>query len=99
MPADPAGQELPDASTDAVLPGDAPASGIAACVSPTVSAAGAPPASAASGSQKTVTTPSTVRRINVAVTTAEVRSGPDADGAAGGFVFGGAAIGRSISKS
>jgi len=99
MPADPAGQELLDPSRAAVPDGDAPASGIAARVSPTVSPAGAPPASAASGSQKTVTTPSTVRRINVADTTAEVRSVAGAVGAAGDFVFGGAAIGRSISKS
>lgn len=75
-----------------------------ACVSPTDSPAGPAPASAARGSQNTVTTPRTVSEINVQVTTVDVRS-PDAEAPdgfpepeAGGdaFAFGGAAIGRSI---
>jgi hypothetical protein len=64
-------------------------------VSATESADGAPTARAVSGSQNTVTTPSTVSKINVAVTTAEVRSGRAA-GAGGmdGLIFGVAGIGR-----
>jgi hypothetical protein len=78
----------------------APASPVAPRGSETPSVEGEPRASAASGSQKIVTTPSAVRRINVVVTTAEVRS-ERAIGDAGedGLALGFAAIGRSINTS
>ena len=69
-------------------------------VSATDSAGGAPTARAVSGSQNTVITPSAVSKINVAVTTAEVRSGrAAAAGGVDGLVFGVAGIGRSINTS
>ena len=106
IPEDPRGQELVDPSSatpaGAVVPalgtdGDAtdPASAAGPRDSPTDSAAGAPTASAASGSQNTVTTPSNVSKINVDVTTVEVRSA--LAGAGDGLPFFDPAIGRSIS--
>ncbi|HEV3031985.1 MAG TPA: hypothetical protein VG319_10120 [Polyangia bacterium] len=69
-------------------------------VSATDSADGAPAARAVSGSQNTVIMPSAVSKINVAVTTAEVRSGRAAGaGDVDGLVFGVAGIGRNINTS
>ena len=103
-------QELPDASIPALgapevvgtagpFVAAAPPS-LAPRGSETPSVEGEPTASAVSGSQKIVTTPSAVRRINVVVTTAEVRS-ERAIGDAGedGLALGFAAIGRSINTS
>jgi hypothetical protein len=111
MPADPRGQELLDPSmgppvgpaaplTDGAAAGTRPPSADGARASPIESDVGAPMASAVSGSQNTVTTPSTVSKINVPVTIDEVRSqvrsGARADG---GLAFGVAAIGGSIDTS
>ena len=111
MPADPRGQELLDASmappvglaaplTDGGPAGSRPPSAVGVRASPIESEAGAPRASAVSGSQNTVTTPSTVSKINVPVTIDEVRSGLRSGARAdGGLAFGVAAIGGSIDTS
>ena len=115
MPADPRGQELLDASmappvglaaplTDGGPAGSRPPSAVGVRASPIESEAGAPRASAVSGSQNTVTTPSTVSKINVPVTIDEVRSDARSDPrsgarADGGLAFGVAAIGGSIDTS
>jgi hypothetical protein len=92
----------PEASTDGeeVEGGGSPASKEAAWGS---DADSDPSARAARGSQKIVTTPSAVRKINVVATTVEVRSGAEgaASGADGleGLPFGVAATGRSINTT
>jgi hypothetical protein len=92
--------DLAGAADAGALRAAAPPSLVAPRGSETPSVEGEPTASAVSGSQKIVTTPSAVRRINVVVTTAEVRSAR-AIGDAGedGLALGFAAIGRSINTS
>ena len=83
--------------TDGAEAGTRPPSAVGVRASPIESVAGAPSASAVSGSQNTVTTPSTVSKINVPVTIDEVRSEVRSDARAdGGLAFGVAAIGGSI---
>ena len=87
--------------TDGAEAGTRPPSAVGVRASPIESAAGAPKASAVSGSQNTVTTPSTVSKIKVPVTIDEVRSDArsetrSAARADGGLAFGVAAIEGSI---